>query len=1007
MLILLACVISSTAATTVTTTTATPAPIKGPIQCVPDATGTKNVFRVDDATRDGNDISAGIDADNEKVCFQTLHKLNGALYPLLLATGSREDFGKESSELVHCKESSMVPTIPSSTTAVTGTTQSSTTTTTATMKFKNVEFGCHNKDSGNPTLLVPSEEACDFIYGGITTKNGDVSSSLSGTCKQWRTNTWFYCNGLGESFWWPYAEQEFEERALPSDVPYMSLLLMELMGKEAWSWVGYPISSSTSFPAPFHRWNAPQLKFTSQDFTFLYHEIDHCEYTYDNLEVLFFVQGRRSRDKSLIMQSCQKVTGALNAGISKVLATTVPGYNCGDAGPPCCIPADIADGAIEIVTCNLESRQTNATLCLSNLKKSLEDANVEVPYCKYIMPTTSTTTETASTTTVTTSTVTSLPLFTLHANDCDTFLRAFQTGVLAATIECDPLVNDGELSTTPQDCEATASLLNDFIISSDVENRETHNGGADIGNEDEDPIIGVDDLGESTEQRGLFGGVVAAAVILVFLGIIAVVIWWKRKQSTNRANMTRQLKGGKKTAYKNPHFNNDAERRCRNCGLKVAQCVCRERAESIAQGNFPKLVTDEYIDVDAKGTADVYLEAVVAAAAHGAYKVVAAPSSGIYAPGAASDNSSSAAAAAASEPDYATIDESNYMVYLNAFAGGATRDIYGELAALGQIPSSGTLYATAVESNAPVYATPAEAAEAGAAVYDASRSGAMYDKASAYQLKTAYNQKYLDRQVSHLTEAQRWARLAKMAKAMAAHQGEYDALFAKWSASAWIEDLDVQHKIVVRNIAADAVVQPNPWASAEPASTLSRAGAVTSKRYLLKLLGVYNQKDEDSPVPMIAAACREIVAKLGDGAVRFVLGKTKDQGRIFEKVLANEGRFDLIRDYARATFVVKDVAAFPRLLQHLLMDETFKVVRVKNRLSRSWDSRASAGYRDYQVIVQTKEGWIMELQLIPKAMYKLKSKLGHSDYTQYRFIIEAGQRARGKGTNAIGGDQEC
>lgn len=366
-----------------------------------------------------------------------------------------------------------------------------------------------------------------------------------------------------------------------------------------------------------------------------------------------------------------------------------------------------------------------------------------------------------------------------------------------------------------------------------------------------------------------------------------------------------------------------------------------------------------------------------------------------------------AAAAAASAPEYATIDESNYMVYLNAFAGGATGDIYGELAALGQIPSSGTLYATVVESNVPVYATPAEAAEAGAAVYDASRSGAMYDKASAYQLKTAYNQKYMDRQVSHLTEAQRWARLAKMAQAMAAHQGEYDALFAKWSASAWIEDLDVQHRIVVRNIAADAVVQPNPWASAEPASTLSRAGAVTSKRYLLKLLGVYNQKEEGSPVPMIAAACREIVAKLGDGAVRFKLGKTKDQGRIFEKVLANEGRFDLIRDYARATFVVKDVAEFPRLLQHLLMDETFKVVRVKNRLSRSWDSRASAGYRDYQVLVQTKEGWIMELQLIPKAMYKLKSKLGHNDYTQYRFIIEAGQRARGKGTNAVGGDQEC
>lgn len=51
-------------------------------------------------------------------------------------------------------------------------------------------------------------------------------------------------------------------------------------------------------------------------------------------------------------------------------------------------------------------------------------------------------------------------------------------------------------------------------------------------------------------------------------------------------------------------------------------------------------------------------------------------------------------------------------------------------------------------------------------------------------------------------------------------------------------------------------------------------------------------------------------------------------------------------------------------------------------LVNGWDSRDSAGYRDYQLLVQTKEGWIVELQLIPEDMYVLKEKLGHTDYVQ-------------------------
>ena len=66
--------------------------------------------------------------------------------------------------------------------------------------------------------------------------------------------------------------------------------------------------------------------------------------------------------------------------------------------------------------------------------------------------------------------------------------------------------------------------------------------------------------------------------------------------------MAQQLQGSKTTAYNNPRFDNDlvAASRCQACGVKRTQCVCRERAESIAQGNIPKFVLDENINGDGK-----------------------------------------------------------------------------------------------------------------------------------------------------------------------------------------------------------------------------------------------------------------------------------------------------------------------------------------------------------------------------------------------------------------------
>lgn len=264
--------------------------------------------------------------------------------------------------------------------------------------------------------------------------------------------------------------------------------------------------------------------------------------------------------------------------------------------------------------------------------------------------------------------------------------------------------------------------------------------------------------------------------------------------------------------------------------------------------------------------------------------------------------------------------EANWENLLNDFANGNYGEMYGMLASFGQISNSGDMYASIVEGGN-------------------NYGFEMYDKAATYQLEIANRSIYMETSASKLSEEESFERLATMARAMSAHQGKYDALFATWSSACWIDDLDVQHRIVIRSIATTGTVeQPNPWAGN------NGAVKVTSKRYMLKLLEVYGQSSSTSPVSTVATACSSIAAKLGN--ITFKLGPTKTKARIFEKVLANNGRFDLIRDYARATFVVGDVVLFPRLLQTLLLADEFKVIRAKNRLSPTWDSRDSAGYRD-------------------------------------------------------------
>lgn len=261
---------------------------------------------------------------------------------------------------------------------------------------------------------------------------------------------------------------------------------------------------------------------------------------------------------------------------------------------------------------------------------------------------------------------------------------------------------------------------------------------------------------------------------------------------------------------------------------------------------------------------------------------------------------------------------------------------------------------------------------------------AVYDQAGLYQRAAEDQEAYQALTVSDMTPEQQKARLAGMTTQMSSHRGKYDALYKTWSRSEWLYVLDQQHKVVKRYV-SQKPLQPNPWVSNHK---------VTSKRYMIKLLEVYEGVNISDPTPTFVEGCTKIAAELGTHLVTFELGPLKRQQRIHEKAQTHGGRFDLIFDYVRATFIIHNVDIYPKLLQMILLRDEFTVVRAKNRLSQSWDSLDSAGYRDYQLLVKTKDGWVFEIQLIPQKMHYLKKSLGHADYVQYRFIIEFCKRAR-------------
>jgi hypothetical protein len=83
-----------------------------------------------------------------------------------------------------------------------------------------------------------------------------------------------------------------------------------------------------------------------------------------------------------------------------------------------------------------------------------------------------------------------------------------------------------------------------------------------------------------------------------------------------------------------------------------------------------------------------------------------------------------------------------------------------------------------------------------------------------------------------------------------------------------------------------------------------------------------------------------------DNTVEIIVheGPIKKLDRILEKGDARGNRYETLRDYARASFVIGHINQLVPLLQRINDGDEFEIVRIKNRLDPSYDSVASGGH---------------------------------------------------------------
>lgn len=261
----------------------------------------------------------------------------------------------------------------------------------------------------------------------------------------------------------------------------------------------------------------------------------------------------------------------------------------------------------------------------------------------------------------------------------------------------------------------------------------------------------------------------------------------------------------------------------------------------------------------------------------------------------------------------------------------------------------------------------------------------LYARCATYASIVASKEAYEETKMKKMSPEEKQAVLVNANEEMGKHCAAYEKLFVPWSSESWIGFLKDKHGELMPHFVSNPA-QPNPWES-EGIDT-------KSKHYLIKLMEVFEDTSASSPTTTVEDVCTKVVGILGDDVAEFRCGPLKKRSRVFEKVLMLDGRFDCIRDYARNYIVIKkghftDMAMVPTLLAR---QEEVEMVRAKNRFDPDYDPKQTAGYRDYQIILKTKEGWLVEVQVIPEEMLELKETLSHEVYTEYRFIMEAAKR---------------
>ena len=165
------------------------------------------------------------------------------------------------------------------------------------------------------------------------------------------------------------------------------------------------------------------------------------------------------------------------------------------------------------------------------------------------------------------------------------------------------------------------------------------------------------------------------------------------------------------------------------------------------------------------------------------------------------------------------------------------------------------------------------------------------------------------------------------------------------------------------------------------------------------LINAYKDQTPDGsepPMQLVGDSLTSIAAQLGgESVVQLNYGPFKDAKRAMQKVMNYQPKhYDRILDYARLELILKDLTKFPELVDLISSSKAFTVIRAKNRFSPHWDAAKSAGYRDYQMIVELEGGWLVEVQVIPEDMHNLKHQLGHVNYVQFRGILESARRVQ-------------